>query len=97
MPIVEAGHVAALRLFDVANAIDLTRAEAVLGVIDATSPAQLDAALRQLAGGLAAPVGRLRDHAGVGRRQRIGRALTGRDVLGVDVALREQMHAGRGA
>lgn len=41
--------------------IDLTRAEAVLGVIEAHDPAQLDAALRQLAGGLAGPIARLRD------------------------------------
>jgi tRNA modification GTPase len=41
--------------------IDLTRAEAVLGVIEARSPAQLDAALRQLAGGLAGPLRALRD------------------------------------
>lgn len=41
--------------------IDLTRAEAVLGVIEARNPAQLDAALGQLAGGLAGPVAALRD------------------------------------
>jgi len=41
--------------------IDLTRAEAVLGVIDAHSPAQLDAALEQLAGGLSGPVLAMRD------------------------------------
>jgi len=41
--------------------LDLTRAEAVVGVIDARSPAQLEAALRQLAGGLATPLARLRD------------------------------------
>jgi tRNA modification GTPase len=41
--------------------LDLTRAEAVLGVIDAHNAAQLDAALAQLAGGLAAPIERLRD------------------------------------
>lgn len=41
--------------------LDLTRAEAVLGVIDARNPAQLDAALRQLAGGLSGPIGQLRD------------------------------------
>jgi len=41
--------------------IDLTRAEAVLGVIDARSPAQLEAALEQLAGGLAGPILTLRD------------------------------------
>lgn len=42
--------------------IDLTRAEAVLGVIEAANPAQLDAALRQLAGGLSGPILALRDH-----------------------------------
>ncbi len=41
--------------------LDLTRAEAVLGVIDAQTPEQLDAALRQLAGGLFQPIARLRD------------------------------------
>jgi tRNA modification GTPase len=41
--------------------IDLTRAEAVLGVIDARSQAQLDAALEQLAGGLSGPILALRD------------------------------------
>jgi tRNA modification GTPase len=41
--------------------IDLTRAEAVLGIIEATTSAQLDAALRQLAGGLAGPIEQLRD------------------------------------
>ena len=49
-----------LRAF-LAGRIDLTQAEAVLGVIDAGNPAQLDAALRQLAGGLAEPIARLRD------------------------------------
>jgi tRNA modification GTPase len=41
--------------------IDLTQAEAVLGVIDAGSPAQLDAALRQLAGGLSGAIAGVRD------------------------------------
>lgn len=41
--------------------IDLTRAEAVLGVIEATSVSQLDAALQQLAGGLSGPILALRD------------------------------------
>jgi tRNA modification GTPase len=49
-----------LRAF-LSGRIDLTRAEAVLGVIDARTPAQLDAALRQLAGGLAGPIAALRD------------------------------------
>ena len=49
-----------LRAF-LSGRLDLTRAEAVAGVIDARSPAQLDAALRQLAGGLAGPIARLRD------------------------------------
>jgi tRNA modification GTPase len=49
-----------LRAF-LSGRIDLTRAEAVLGVIDAANPAQLDAALRQLAGGLASPIVALRD------------------------------------
>jgi tRNA modification GTPase len=49
-----------LRAF-LAGRIDLTQAEAVLGVIDAADPRQLDAALAQLAGGLAGPLRRLRD------------------------------------
>ena len=49
-----------LRAF-LAGRIDLTQAEAVLGVIDATGPAELDAALEQLAGGLAGPLRRLRE------------------------------------
>ncbi len=49
-----------LRAF-LAGRIDLTQAEAVLGVIDAADPGQLEVALSQLAGGLAGPLGRLRD------------------------------------
>lgn len=49
-----------LRAF-LAGKLDLTRAEAVLGVIHARDPAQLDAALRQLAGGLAGPIEKARD------------------------------------
>jgi tRNA modification GTPase len=49
-----------LRAF-LAGRLDLTQAEAVLGVIDARGEAQLDAALTQLAGGLAAPLAALRE------------------------------------
>jgi tRNA modification GTPase len=49
-----------LRAF-LAGRIDLTQAEAVLGVIDAGSPQALNVALAQLAGGLARPLNRLRD------------------------------------
>jgi len=49
-----------LRAF-LAGRIDLTQAEAVLGVIDAADARQLHTALEQLAGGLAAPLHRLRD------------------------------------
>lgn len=49
-----------LRAF-LAGRLDLTQAEAVLGVIDACGPEQFAAALTQLAGGLAAPLARLRD------------------------------------
>ena len=49
-----------LRAF-LAGRIDLTQAEAVLGVIDATDTTSLHAALSQLAGGLATPLYRLRD------------------------------------
>lgn len=41
--------------------LDLTQAEAVLGVIQAADDPQLDIALRQLAGGLSTPLSRLRD------------------------------------
>jgi len=50
-----------LRAF-LSGRIDLTRAEAVLGVIDAQNPAQLHQALQQLAGGLSGPLLVLRDH-----------------------------------
>ncbi len=49
-----------LRAF-LSGRIDLTQAEAVLGVIDAARADQLDAALVQLAGGLARPLKQLRD------------------------------------
>ena len=49
-----------LRAF-LAGRIDLTQAEAVLGVIDAARRNELDAALAQLAGGLARPLHQLRD------------------------------------
>lgn len=49
-----------LRAF-LSGRIDLTRAEAVLGVIDARNQGQLDAALEQLAGGIAGPITTLRD------------------------------------
>lgn len=49
-----------LRAF-LAGRIDLTQAEAVLGVIDAVDDEQLDVALAQLAGGLAQPLDRLRE------------------------------------
>jgi tRNA modification GTPase len=49
-----------LRAF-LAGRLDLTQAEAVLGVIDASGSDELDAALAQLAGGLAKPLHRLRE------------------------------------
>jgi tRNA modification GTPase len=49
-----------LRAF-LAGRLDLTQAEAVLGVIDAQSRAALTAALSQLAGGLAQPLAALRE------------------------------------
>jgi len=48
-----------LRAF-LSGRIDLTQAEAILGVIEAASRRQLDDALTQLAGGLARPLHRLR-------------------------------------
>jgi tRNA modification GTPase len=50
-----------LRAF-LAGRIDLTQAEAVLGVIDARGQNELSAALAQLAGGLARPLHRLREN-----------------------------------
>lgn len=49
-----------LRAF-LAGRLDLTQAEAVLGVIDAHGQEELDSALVQLAGGLAQPLRQLRD------------------------------------
>jgi tRNA modification GTPase len=49
-----------LRAF-LAGRLDLTQAEAVLGVIDANSRRELDHALAQLAGGLAQPLAALRE------------------------------------
>jgi len=49
-----------LRAF-LSGRIDLTQAEAVLGVVDAADPRQFDVALAQLAGGLAGPLHGLRD------------------------------------
>jgi len=49
-----------LRAF-LAGRIDLTQAEAVLGVIDAAGASALGAALAQLAGGLARPLAQLRE------------------------------------
>jgi tRNA modification GTPase len=48
-----------LRAF-LAGRLDLTQAEAVLGVIDARSLGELQSALNQLAGGLSTQIGRLR-------------------------------------
>jgi len=44
-----------------AGRIDLAQAEAVLGVIEASDPGQLDVALGQLAGGLSRPLAELRE------------------------------------
>jgi tRNA modification GTPase len=49
-----------LRAF-LSGRIDLTQAEAVLGVIDAADPRKLQVAVAQLAGGLAGPLHHLRD------------------------------------
>jgi len=49
-----------LRAF-LAGRLDLAQAEAVLGVIQADEPGELDAALGQLAGGLSTPLNRLRE------------------------------------
>ena len=49
-----------LRAF-LSGRIDLTQAEAVLAVIDAAGPKQLERALAQLAGGLATPLANLRE------------------------------------
>ncbi len=49
-----------LRAF-LAGRLDLFRAEAVLGVIDATSQQEVEVALKQLCGGLSGPIDQLRD------------------------------------
>lgn len=49
-----------LRAF-LSGRIDMTQAEAVLAVIDSTGESQMKTALRQLAGGLAGPLGKVRD------------------------------------
>ena len=49
-----------LRAF-LSGRIDLTQAEAVLAVIDSEGEKQFDTALQQLAGGLAGPLGNIRD------------------------------------
>ncbi|MGL6193608.1 MAG: tRNA modification GTPase [Thermoguttaceae bacterium] len=49
-----------LRAF-LSGKIDLTQAEAVLGVIDAADPEHLDVALKQLAGGIARPLHNIRE------------------------------------
>lgn len=49
-----------LRAF-LAGRLDLTQAEAVLGVVEAADRRRLDEALRQLAGGLSAPLAKLRN------------------------------------
>ncbi len=49
-----------LRAF-LAGRLDLTQAEGVLGVVNATGQAQLDAALSQLAGGISRPLHTLRE------------------------------------
>lgn len=49
-----------LRAF-LAGRLDLTQAEAVLGLIDAQHQRQFETALKQLAGGLSGPLNRLRD------------------------------------
>lgn len=50
-----------LRAF-LAGRLDLTQAEAVLGVVDAADQRQLDVALRQMAGGVAVPLQQLRSN-----------------------------------
>jgi tRNA modification GTPase len=49
-----------LRAF-LSGRVDLTQAEAVLGVIDAANPRELQVAIAQLAGGLAGPLNKFRD------------------------------------
>jgi tRNA modification GTPase len=86
-----------LRAF-LAGRLDLTQAEAVLGVIDASSRTELDVALRQLGGGLAAPISRLRDEL----LDALAHLEAGLDFVEEDIefigrdALRQQLVAARG-
>lgn len=78
-----------LRAF-LSGRIDLTQAEAVLGVIDAGSRTQLDVALRQLAGGLAGPIQGLRDRL-LDLLAHMEAGLDFDDEPDVDVLAREQL------
>jgi tRNA modification GTPase len=86
-----------LRAF-LAGRLDLTQAEAVLGVIDASSRTELDVALRQLGGGLVAPLSRLRDEL----LDALAHLEAGLDFVEEDIefigrdALRRQLVAARG-
>jgi tRNA modification GTPase len=77
-----------LRAF-LAGRLDLTQAEAVLGVIDARGGEELDAALRQLAGGIAAPLKKLRHNL----LQRLAELEVGLDFADEDIefASREEI------
>jgi tRNA modification GTPase len=79
-----------LRAF-LAGRLDLTQAEAVLGVIDARDRGELDVALAQLAGGLAGPLNQLRDDL----LELLAHLEAGLDFVeeDIDFISREQLHA----
>ena len=83
-----------LRAF-VAGRIDLTQAEAVLGVIDARDRDDLDAALDQLAGGLSLPLHGIRDQLLAALAElEAGLDFVEEDIEFIDRAeLRRQLHA----
>jgi tRNA modification GTPase len=84
-----------LRAF-LAGRVDLTQAEAVLGVIDARDRADLDAALDQLAGGLSRPLHLLREQLlGVLAELEAGLDFVEEDIEFISrEALRERLMAG---
>ena len=77
-----------LRAF-LAGRLDLTQAEAVLGVVDAQNNEELQSALAQLAGGLSRPLSQLREQL----LQLLAELEAGLDFVEEDIELRAQLTA----